>query len=125
MNQIKTKTIATLGPSSNSLPIISDLIEYGMDLTQEQIEKKHNSLDKMLWFRNFYASLCLETDDSFFKNSFLKVSKFSILISVNIILQFISWSAIACSFPNNPFDPVIIATLLVKSNKSDVFIINL
>ena len=46
-----------------------NLIEYGMDLTQEQIEKKHNSLDKMLWFRNFYASLCLETDDSFFKNS--------------------------------------------------------
>ena len=34
MNQIKTKTIATLGPSSNSLPIISDLIEYGMDVAR-------------------------------------------------------------------------------------------
>ena len=34
MNQIKTKTIATLGPASSNPTIISDLIIYGMDVAR-------------------------------------------------------------------------------------------
>ena len=34
MLEIKTKTIATLGPASNTPSIISDLIEYGMDVAR-------------------------------------------------------------------------------------------
>ena len=45
MSKIKTKTIVTLGPASNTASIISDLIEYGMDIARINMSHFTNTDD--------------------------------------------------------------------------------
>ena len=45
MPKIKTKTIVTLGPASNTASIISDLIEYGMDVARINMSHFTNTDD--------------------------------------------------------------------------------
>ena len=45
MSEIKTKTIVTLGPASNKASIISDLIEYGMDIARINMSHFTNTDD--------------------------------------------------------------------------------
>ena len=45
MSKIKTKTIVTLGPASNTVSIISDLIDYGMDIARINMSHFTNTDD--------------------------------------------------------------------------------
>ena len=58
MHDIKTKTIATLGPASNSVSIISDLIRAGMDVARINMSHFKTKAD----FENIISIIRSESD---------------------------------------------------------------